>query len=190
MDSTDTEEHGPPYVIILSGTHVTGKETLAINIASNLGCRWIKSEMMHTAAEKAARVQSQRGLEYNVVFGRVYSSKLRQAGFNFEGTDKLVALVTCFHMTPFERNAMRQAMLERKIKPVFVILQITTETLSGRTLGAEEPELAASIMAIKASHIQQPLEGERDVIIIDSMKDVDTLSAQMTAAIQERTSCS
>lgn len=186
MESPDTKDRGRPYVIILSGTHVTGKETLAINIASNLGCRWIKSEMMHTAAEKAARIQSQRGLEYSAVFGRVYSSKLRQVGFEFGGSDKLLAVVSCFHMTPFERNAMRQTMLERNVKPIFVILQITTETLSGRTLGAEEPELAASIMAIKASHIQQPLEGEKDVIIIDSMRDVDTLAAQMTAALQER----
>lgn len=143
--------------------------------------------MMHTAAEKAARTQSQRGLEYSTVFGRVYSSKLRQVGFDFEGTDSTLALVTCFHMTPFERNAMRQAMLERNVKPIFVILQITKETLSGRTLGTEEPELAASIMAIKTSNIQPPLEGEKDVITVDSMQDVDTLSAQITAVIEERT---
>lgn len=77
MESLAAKIHKPPHVILLSGTHVTGKETLASNIASNLGCRWIKSEMMHSAAGKAARAQSQKGLEYNAVFGRVYSAKLQ-----------------------------------------------------------------------------------------------------------------
>ena len=41
-------------------------------------------------------------------------------------------------------------------------------------------------MATKASHIQEPLERDKDVIKIDSVKDADTLAVEMTAAIQER----
>ena len=52
-------------------------------------------------------------------------------------------------------------------------MHITTETLSGRTLGAEEVELAKSIMGDKIADIEEPLE-EKDVILIDSIHDVDT----------------
>lgn len=81
---------------------------------------------------------------------------------------------------------MRQAMLERNVKPIFCIMHITTTVLSGRTLGAEEPELAARIMAIKAGAIQDPLEEEKDIILIDSMKNMDDVLVEMTAAIKER----
>lgn len=190
MQGSNTNTHGT-YVIILSGTHVTGKETLAVSISNAHECRWIKSEWMHSAATKAAVAQSKRGFDYKTVFGRVYSTKLQQVGFDFdaEGTgapSKPLALLSCFHMTPFERDAMRQAMLDRNVKPIFAIMHITTETLSGRTLGAEEPELAARIMATKASHIQEPLQEETDVIVIDSMKSLDVVFAEMTEAIRRR----
>ncbi|CEJ91457.1 hypothetical protein VHEMI07167 [[Torrubiella] hemipterigena] len=181
-----TTQQEPVYAVFISGTHVTGKEVLAASVADALGCRWIKSEWMNSAAEKAARTQSQRGLDYNTVFGRVYSNKLAQVGFDFDGTQRPLAVISCFHMPPFERNAMRQAMLERNVKPIFCIMHITTTVLSGRTLGAEEPELAARIMAIKAGAIQDPLEEEKDVILIDSMKNMDDVFVEMTAAIKAR----
>ncbi len=47
------------------------------------------------------------------------------------------------------RDAIRNVMLAKDFRVIFVILQITTETLSGRTLGAENPELAERLMKEK-----------------------------------------
>ena len=76
-------------------------------------------------------------------------------------------------MRKLARDAIRDVMLAHSIKTIFVIMHITKETLSGRTLGAEEPELAERIMGEKIADIQEPLEEEKDVILIDSMLDVD-----------------
>lgn len=46
-------------------------------------------------------------------------------------------------------------MLAHSIKSIFVIMHIAKETLSGRTLGAEEPELAERIMGEKIADIQE-----------------------------------
>ena len=56
-----------------------------------------------------------------------------------------------------------------------MILHITKETLFGRALGAEEPRLAERIMGEKIADIEEPLAKEKDVILVDSMRNVDSL---------------
>lgn len=188
----------PTYAVLLSGTHVTGKETLAISLAKALDCSWIKAEMAHNAATFGARSQAARGFDYGKVFGRIWSDKLQRLGFlastrepNMEtkpragalsregsgGTQQqqCAAVISLYHMRKPARDAIRDAMLACSIRPVFVVLHITKETLSGRTLGAEEPRLAERIMEHKVADIQEPLEEETDVILFDSLRDVDAL---------------
>lgn len=73
------------------------------------------------------------------------------------------------------RDAIRDAVLAYSVRPVFVVLYITEETLSGRTLGAEEQRLAERIMAHKIADIRGPLDKENDAILFDSLSDVDAL---------------
>jgi hypothetical protein len=61
------------------------------------------------------------------------------------------------------------------VRPVFVVPHITEETPSGRTPGAEEPRLAERIMTHKVADIQEPLQEEKDVILFDSLRDVNSL---------------
>lgn len=196
----------PSYAVLLSGTHVTGKETLAVSLAKALGCRWIKAEMAHNAATFGARAQGQRGLDYGKVFGRIWSSKLERLGFLASGNEPEVrdepadealegaalsgmqqqqcaAVLSLYHMRKPARDAIRDALLARSVKPVFVILHITEETLSGRTLGAEEPQLAEKIMAHKIADIQEPLAEETDVILVDSLRDVDALFPEILESV-------
>jgi len=56
------------------------------------------------------------------------------------------------------------------------VLQIAEQTLSGRTLGAEEPVLAEWIMGEKIKDIEMPSEEEMsDIIVVDSLRNVDDL---------------
>lgn len=195
----------PTYAVLLSGTHVTGKETLAISLAKELDCSWIKAEMAHNAATFGARSQAARGFDYGKVFGRIWSSKLQRLGFLAstrepdmemkprahdlweEGSGRTqqqcAAVISLYHMRKPARDAIRDAMLACSIRPVFVVLQITKETLSGRTLGAEEPRLAERIMEHKIADIQEPLEEERDVILFDSLRDVDALFPEILKGV-------
>lgn len=192
----------PSYAVLLSGTHVTGKETLAVSLANALGCSWIKAEMAHNAATFGARSQAKRGFDYGKVFGRIWSSKLQRLGFlasrnepdavsEPDGTteqqqQKCAAVISLYHMRKPARDAIRDAMLAQSVKPVFVILHITEETLSGRTLGAEEPQLAERIMAHKVADIQEPLGEEKDVILVDSLRDVDALFPEIMEGVSQQ----
>lgn len=196
----------PSYAVLLSGTHVTGKETLAVSLANALGCSWIKAEMAHNAATFGARSQARRGFDYGKVFGRIWSSKLQRLGFLASsnqpdsGTDPVsgrdapgvtqqhhcAAVISLYHMRKPARDAIRDAMLAQSVKPIFVILHITEETLSGRTLGAEEPQLAERIMAHKVADIQEPLGEEKDVILVDSLRDVDALFPEIMEGVSQQ----
>jgi gluconate kinase len=187
------------YIVLLSGTHVTGKETLAVSLSKALSCPWIKAEMAHAAAGFGSKSQAKRGYDYGKVFGRIWFSKLRRLGFLTDGnesdgetkveaprklgTEGCTAVLTLYHMRKPDRDAIRDVMRAHSIRSIFVIMHITKETLSGRTLGAEEPALAARIMEKKMADIEKPLEEEKDVILIDSMQDVDTLYPEIMEAI-------
>ncbi|POS68547.1 hypothetical protein DHEL01_v213059 [Diaporthe helianthi] len=188
------------YAILLSGTHVTGKETLAVSLAKALGCPWIKAEMAHNEATFGARSQAARGFSYGKVFGRIWSSKLQRLGFpagtgepdvenehsaEASGGLRCAAVIQLYHMRKPARDAIRDAMLASSVRPVFVVLHITKETLWGRTLGAEEPRLAERIMAHKVADIQEPLKEERDVILLDSLRDVDALFVEIMEAVPQ-----
>lgn len=72
------------------------------------------------------------------------------------------------------------------MKTIFAIMHITIETLSGRTLGAEEPDLAERIMGEKIGDIEEPLEEENDVILVDSIHDVDTSFVDIKEGIRRQ----
>lgn len=97
-----------------------------------------------------------------------------------------LALVTCFALRKPARDAIRDVMLAKSVRVIFVILQITRDTLSGRTLGAENPELAARIMEEKAEDLREPLEEEKDVLVVDSMQDVDALILDIEEMIRRQ----
>ena len=198
--SGQPQEHRPQsYVVILSGTHVTGKEALAVSLAKSLDCPWLKAEMLHNFATFGSRSQAKKGYEYDEVFGRIWFSKLERIGFlsdrnEANGGSRILAprkygrdctaLITCYAMRKPARDAIRHVMLAHSIQPIFVIMQITKETLSGRTLGAEEPELAERIMGEKVADIEEPLEEEKDVIMIDSTREVDVLFVEIKKGIE------
>jgi gluconate kinase len=201
-ESSQVEAKPLSYVVLLSGTHVTGKETLAISLAKALSCPWINGEMAHNAATFGSRSQAKKGYDYGKVFGRIWFSKLRRLGFLADGnesdgespveaprklgTDGCTAVISLYHMRKPARDAIKEVMLANSIRPIFVIMHITKETLSGRTLGAEEPDLAERIMEQKIADIQEPLEEERDVILIDSTQDIDALFLQIMEKIPQQ----
>jgi gluconate kinase len=201
-DSSRFDSKPSSYVVLLSGTHVTGKETLAVSISKALGCPWIKAEMVHNAASFGSRSQAKKGYDYGEVFGRIWFTKLRRLGFLTDGNesdgeskieaprksgaDGCTAIITVYHMRKPARDAIQNVMLAHSVRPIFVIMHITKETLSGRTLGAEEPELAERIMEHKIADIQEPLEEEKDVILIDSMRDVDALFPEIMELIAQQ----
>ena len=156
--------------------------------------------MVHNSAFFGARSQAKKGYNYSEVFGRIWLSKLRRIGFLTDGYESnggsevcprklgtdCTALISCYAMRKPARDAIRNVMLAHSIKPIFVIMHITKETLSGRTLGAEEPGLAERIMGEKIADIQEPLQEESDVILIDSMRDVDALFLEVKDALIQR----
>lgn len=158
--------------------------------------------MAHAAATFGSRSQAKRGYDYSKVFGRIWFTKLQRLGFLTDGNESdgesqvdnprklgtkgCTAVITLSHMRKPARDAIRDVMLAHSIRPMFVIMHITKETLSGRTLGAEEPELAKRIMEQKTEDIQEPLEEERDVILIDSIRDVDTLFPEIMDGITQQ----
>lgn len=201
MSEAPEEPNPSSYVVLLSGTHVTGKETLAVSLSRSLSCPWLKAEMAHTLSKFGARSQAKKGYNYSEVFGRIWLSKLRRLGFLSDGNESdggsdvnaprklgmdCTAVISCYAMRKPSRDAIREVMLAHSIKPIFVIMQITKETLSGRTLGAEEPDLAERIMEEKIADIQEPLEEEEDIIMIDSMRDVDTLFLEIKEEISRQ----
>lgn len=101
------------------------------------------------------------------------------------GTD-CVALITSHALRKPARDAIREVMLAYSMKTIFAIMHITIETLSGRTLGAEEPDLAERIMGEKIGDIEEPLEEEKDVILVDSIHDIDTSFVEIKEGIRRQ----
>lgn len=186
------------YVVLLSGTHVTGKDTLAVSLSDALNCPWIAADMAHVAATFGSRSQAKKGYDYSEVFGRIWTSKLQRLGLLVDGnefdvknpkklgTQGCAAVLSLHHMRKPARDAIHEAMLAKSIRPIFVIMRITEDALSGRTLGAEEPELAKRIMEQKIADIQEPLEEEKDVILINSMRDVDSMLPEILKRINQQ----
>lgn len=96
------------------------------------------------------------------------------------------ALITCYAMRKHTRDVIRDVMLAHSVRPVFVIMQITKEALSGRTLGAEDPVLAAKIMETKMADIEEPLMEEENTIVVNSMLDVDALQLEIMEQIGQQ----
>lgn len=157
MSESSLEVKASSYVVLLSGTHVTCKETLAVSLSKLLCCSWIKVEMVLNSAIFGARSQANRGYDDGEVLGRIWFPKIRRTGFLPDGNEsdgeseiepsprrnlnvalresgeRCTALISCYAMREPARDAIREVMLPHSIRPVFVIMQITEETLSGRT---------------------------------------------------------
>jgi len=103
-----------------------------------------------------------------------------------ESYKKCLALVTCYHLRKSARDGIRESLSAEGVGVIFVILQITPVVLSGRTLGAEEPELAERIMREKIEDLREPIKEETDVLIVDSMKDVDSLTVGIEEIIRQQ----
>jgi gluconate kinase len=207
---TGSRPSSSSYVVLLSGTHVTGKETVAISLSRSLSCPWLKADMVHTAAAFGSRSQEKKGYDYRKVFGRIWLSKIQRIGFltsgnELDGESKVevtgqldiegcvgnstagcAAVISLPHMLKPARDAIRDIMRAHSIRTIFVVMQITKETLSGRTLGAEEPVLAEEIMEQKLAHIQAPLEEEKDIILVDSTRDVDAVFLEIMEDISRQ----
>jgi len=206
MSEPPTQEASPSsYMVILSGTHVTGKETIAISLSKSLDCPWLKGEQVHNASNSIARSQEKRGYDSPTVYGRIWFTKMQRIGLMSERAESdgggevdsqdpeknrtgCIALVTCYALRKPARDAIRDVMVAKSVGVIFVILQITRETLSGRTLGAENPELAARIMAEKAEDLREPLEEEKHVLVVDSMQDVNALILDIEEMIRRQVS--
>lgn len=213
MANTPPEAPKPRHhVILLSGTHVTGKETLAFSLSKAHGCPWLKGELAHAAANFGGRSQATKGpYDYGEVFQRIWFSKMQILGLVIPDRDldrarstalatpatiqvpdsPYTAVITCYAMRKPARDAIRQVLLRNYIHPIFVIMQITPETLSGRTLGAEEPGLAEWIMSEKVADIEEPapeeIEEGGDVILVDSAgSSVDGLFGEIMRRVGGR----
>ncbi|KAM7212136.1 hypothetical protein V8F06_012499 [Rhypophila decipiens] len=183
------------FVVLLSGTHVTGKETIAFSLAQSLQCQWIKGEAAHAAANFGARAQASKGAgyDYHDVFQRIWLAKMRRLGLEIpslstiqtdqdggsgadtghqdpklKGKGKCLAVITIYATRYPAREAVRSVLAKYFVRPIFAILQITKETLSGRTLGAEEAGLANWIMREKEKDIERPGESGRDIVMVES----------------------
>jgi gluconate kinase len=203
MSLTTQQPNFSSYVILLSGTHVAGKESLAISLSKSLNCPWIKAEMAHNSATLGARSQSKKGYSYDSVFRRIWCSKLLRLGLLSDGNESdgegevesprksaprksgCMVVISCYAMRKPARDAIRNVMVTNGIRSIFAITHITKETLLGRTLGAEEPDLAERIMGEKIADIQEPMDEERDVLLIDSLKDLDDMFLQVMGGISE-----
>lgn len=182
-----------------------------LSLSKSMNCPWLKAEMCHNSATFGARSQARKGFNYGEVFGRIWFSKLCRIGFLADGNESggesevdvpsrklssaprktganCTALITCYSMRKLARDAIRDVMLAHSIRTIFMIMQITKETLSGRTLGAEEPELAEKIMESEISDIEEPLEEKKDVIVIDNMQEVDAMFMEIKDGISRQLS--
>lgn len=97
VDPSPSASPTSSYIVLLSGTHITGKETLAVSLPPrgspypmhrDSSCPWIKSEMAHNAAMVfGSRSKAKRGLRLRKsLCGRIWFSKLRRLGFLTDGS--------------------------------------------------------------------------------------------------------
>ena len=187
---------------------MTGKETVAISLSKSLNCPWLKGDWAANAANMISRSQEKRGYDAATVYGKTWFKKMQRLGLMSDGSESdgggdsdnedrrrkkrekkptgCLAVVTHFALRKPSRDAIREMMLAKEVRVIFVILQITKDTLSGRTLGAENPELAERIMNEKAEDLREPEEEETDVLVVDSMQDVDTLTLTIEEMIKRQ----
>lgn len=194
MLESPTQEISPSsYIVVISGTHVTGKDTIAASLSTLLDSPYFKGEYHQHSAWSIASSREKRGYDRSTVFGRTWFMKMKRLGLLSDEANSIgmlenrcVAVVTCFALRKQGRDAIRDVMLARSIRVIFVVLQIARETLMGRTVGAENPELAMKILEEKAEDIRMPLEEEKDVLVVDATQDVDSLTVEIKEMIKQQ----
>jgi gluconate kinase len=196
-------------MVIICGTHVTGKETIATALSTSLKCPLLKGELAQSSAAAIARSRGKRGYDSSTVFGQAWFLKMQRVRLMYDvaagdnnhsrssGSDskrhteeesrpRCIAFVTCLALRKHGRDAIRDIMLTKSIRVIFVVLQITRDTLVGRTVGAENHELEMKILREKAEDLTLPLEEETDVLVVDSMQDIDSLTEDIKEMIKRQ----
>lgn len=64
------------YIVVLPGTYVDGKETIAISLSKLLDCRWLEGDQVHSSSNSIARSQEKRGYDNSMVYGRTWFTKM------------------------------------------------------------------------------------------------------------------
>ncbi|PYH96122.1 hypothetical protein BO71DRAFT_397366 [Aspergillus ellipticus CBS 707.79] len=214
--TSPTPPHPTSYIIIISGTHVTGKDTLVSSLSTTFHCPALKGEYCYSSAWAIARSREKHGYDRDTIFGQTWLRKMNRIGLlaamdshssssassaSSSGSDSgdgdgdgdcdseggILAVVSCFAMRKPSRDAIREIMLaqEEPVGVIFVVLQIERETLVGRTLGAENQELALRILEEKVEDIRVPvLEEEPDTLVVDGTLDVDSLAVQIGGLVR------
>jgi hypothetical protein len=206
-ETSKHEASSSSYIVILSGSHVIGKKTIAVSLSKSLDCPWLKGEFAAASADVVSRSHEKRGYDFGTLYGRTWFKKMQRIGLMSDGSESdgggdsdtddrgkkkfrketgCLAIVNQPALRKPGRDAIRNVMLAKDVRVIFVILQITTDTLSGRTLGAENPELAERIMKEKAEDLREPEEEETDVLVVDSMQDIDALTLNIETMIKHQ----
>ncbi|PWY79644.1 hypothetical protein BO70DRAFT_397128 [Aspergillus heteromorphus CBS 117.55] len=240
------------YIIIISGTHVTGKDTIATSLSQALHCPYLKGEYSFNSASSIARSREKHGYDRFTVFGQTWLRKMNRGGLwdayantntntitsNFSSRSRggsssassagsasnsssasdsdsdsgpvpiptpsipssvsssasanprpknssIKAIITAGAMRKPSRDAIRAIMLAQPeaVGVIFVVLQIGRETLVGRTVGAENPELEMRIIEEKVEDIRVPLAEEQDTLVVDALQDVDSLGDEIRGLV-------
>ncbi|RAK96392.1 uncharacterized protein BO80DRAFT_484492 [Aspergillus ibericus CBS 121593] len=70
------------YILIISGTHVTGKDTIATSLAHTYHCPFLEGEYSYCAAWSIARARAKHGYDTLSVFGQTWLRKMRRVGLH------------------------------------------------------------------------------------------------------------
>jgi gluconate kinase len=119
-----------PYIIILTGIHVTGKETIALSLLSSFHCLWLKGALIRDSGLAISRAQETRGEDLAKVYGQMWLKKMQRVGLIIEAVrpsqEQCVAVVSSYALRHFHRDAIRDVLLSQltPVRAIFVILQI------------------------------------------------------------------
>ncbi|PYI08446.1 hypothetical protein BO78DRAFT_395594 [Aspergillus sclerotiicarbonarius CBS 121057] len=171
------------HILIISGTHVTGKDTIATSLAHTYNSPFLEGEYCYNAAWSIARARQKHGYDVASVFGQTWLRKMNRIGLplplstpptpshtppsspsssstassSYTGRGGgISAVVSCAAMRKPHRDAIRSVMATQSVGVIFVVLQIEPETLLGRTVGAENRELEMRILQEKTEDIRLP----------------------------------
>ncbi|TID14340.1 putative thermosensitive gluconokinase [Venturia nashicola] len=95
------------------------------------------------------------------------------------------AVISLYHISKPARDAIQHVLIAKSVGPFFVVIQVTSDQLWRRTLGAEKPDLARRIMDHKIADIEVPGEEKRDVILVYLMWDEDSLFVEKMGRVGE-----
>lgn len=179
----DRTESKAPLALVIGGPCGTGKSTVALTLAEELGFPVIEGDNLHS---RAAREQMGRQVALTDSDRLSWLSHIRGAVMDRIHTSKAPAvIVTCSALRSVYRDELRMLQEIAGIRSAFIMLSVDNSVaLKERMDKREGHYMTSAMIADQVSTLEAALEHEIDIIPVDAAREQSEVAVEIRAIVE------